>query len=152
SQDVNVQLWTKLLNPKLYEPENMTWESRNPLSAGRNGVRGTIRSWARNKAGHFAARLNKLRTGVTTRQISQIQDPDQPFEPPARSSMSDLEWEDLQQAIINDLETQLRQEIEAQGPHWRSRVRNLRWAVEIVQRQMAIPWTWRSMPEIAGEI
>jgi hypothetical protein len=152
AQDANVQLWMTLLNPKLYEPEGVTWESRNPFSAGRNGIRGTIRSWARNKAGHFAARLNKLRSGVTTRQISQIHDPDSPFEPPARPAMSDLEWEDLKQAIIHDLETQLRKEIEAQGPHWRSRVRNLRWAVEIVKRQMAIPWTWRSMPEIADEI
>jgi hypothetical protein len=152
AQEANVQLWMTLLNPKLYEPEGVTWESRNPFSAGRNGIRGTIRAWARNRAGHFAARLNKLRSGVTTRQISQIQDPDSPFEPPARPAMSDLEWEDLKQAIIHDLEKLLRKEIEAQGPHWRSRVRNLRWAVEIVKRQMAIPWTWRSMPEIADEI
>jgi hypothetical protein len=66
--------------------------------------------------------------------------------------MSDLEWEDLKQAIISDLEAQLRKEIEAQGPHWKARVRNLRWVVEIVRRQMAIPWEWRSMPEIADEI
>jgi hypothetical protein len=130
----------------------VTWESKNPFSAERGGIRGTIRSWARNKAGHFAARINKRRTGVATRQISQIQDPDNPFEPPARASMSDLEWDDLKRAIVNDLETQLRTEIEAQGPHWQSRVRNLRWAVQIVQRQMAIPWEWRSMPEIADEI
>jgi hypothetical protein len=152
AQEVNIQLWLNLLNPKLYAPEGVTWESRNPLSAQRNGIRGTIRSWARNKAGHFAARLNKLRSGVTTRQISQIHDPDQPFEPPARPEMSDLEWVDLKTAIINDLEAQLRKEVEAQGPHWQSRVRNLRWAVEIVKQQMAIPWTWRSMPEIAAEI
>jgi hypothetical protein len=147
-----VQLWLTLLDPRLYEPEGATWESRNPFSAARNGIRGTIRAWARNKAGHFAARINKIRTGVATRQISQIQDPDNPFEPPARASMSDLEWDDLKGAIINDLESQLRKEIEAQGPHWQSRVRNLRWAVEIVKRQMAIPWEWRTMPEIANEI
>jgi hypothetical protein len=152
AQEVNIQLWLNLLNPKLYAPEGVTWESRNPLSAQRNGIRGTIRAWARNKAGHFAARLNKLRSGVTTRQISQIQEPDQPFEPPARPEMSDLEWEDLKNAIINDLEAQFRKEIEAQGPHWQSRARNLRWAVEIAKKQMAIPWEWRSMPEIADEI
>ena len=59
AQDANGQLWMNLLNPKLYEPDAVTWETRNPLSAGRNGIRGTIRSWARNKAGHFAARLNE---------------------------------------------------------------------------------------------
>jgi hypothetical protein len=126
AQDVNVQLWMRLLNPKLYEPEGVTWESRNPFSGARGGIRGTIRAWARNKAGHFAARLNKLRTGVTTRQISEMHDPDSPFELPARPAMSDLEWDDLKRAIINDLETQLRKEMDAQGPHWRSRVRNLR--------------------------
>jgi hypothetical protein len=152
AQDVNMQLWLTLLNPKLYEPEGVTWESKNPFSAERGGIRGTIRSWARNKAGHFAARLNKRRSGVATRQLSQIHDPDRPFDPPARPQESDLEWDDLKRAIINDLETQLRQEIEAEGPHWQSRVRNLRWAVEIVKRQMAIPWEWRSMPEVAADV
>jgi hypothetical protein len=152
AQDVNMQLWMNLLNPKLYELEGVTWETRNPFSTERGGLRGTIRAWARNKAGHFAARLNKRRSGVTTHQISQIHDPDQPFDPPARSSMSDLEWDDLKRAIINDLETQLRQEVEAQGPHWQSRARNLRLAVEIVKRQMAIPWEWQSMPEVAAVI
>src|SRR5262249_11953676 len=118
----------------------------------RGGIRGTIRSWARNKAGHFAARLTKRRAGVTTRQISQIHDPDNPFEIPARPLMSDQEWHDLKQAIINDLETQLWMEIAAQGPHWRSRVRNLLWAVEIVKGQMAMPWEWRSMPEVARDV
>ena len=152
AQDANVQLWMTLLNPKLYEPEGVAWESRNPFSASRGGIRGTIRSWARNKAGHFAARINKLRTGVSTYQVSQIHDPDNPFDPAARPLTSDLEWDDLKQTIINDLETQLRKEIEAHGPHWKSRVRNLHWAVEIVKRQMAIPWEWQSMPEIAADI
>jgi hypothetical protein len=105
-----------------------------------------------NKAGHFAARLTKRRAGVTTRQISQIQDPDNPFDPPARPSMSDLEWHDLKRAVINDLEAQLRKEIEGKGPHWRSRARTLLLAVEIVKRQMTIPWEWRSMPEVARDV
>src|SRR5437763_922027 len=75
AQDVNMQLWMMLLNPKLYEPAGVTWASKNPFSAERGGIRVTIPSWTRNKAGHFAARLNKLRTGVATRQISQIHDP-----------------------------------------------------------------------------
>jgi hypothetical protein len=146
AQQVNGQLWMSLLNPRLYE-QGVTWESRNPFSAERNGIRGTVRSWARNAAGHFATRLHKRRAAVATHQISQI-----PFDPPARPEMSDLEWEDLKRAIINDLEMQLRREIDAQGPHWQSRARNLQWAVEIVRRQMAIPWEWRSLPEIAREV
>jgi hypothetical protein len=152
AQDANVQLWMNLLSPKLYEPEGVTWGSRNPFSAARGGIRGTVRSWARNKAGHSAARIHKRRAGVTVRHFSQIHDPDNPFDPPARPQMSELEWDDLKRAIIDGLETQLRKESETQGPHWQSRVRNLRWAVEIVRRQMAIPWEWRSMPEIAGEM
>jgi hypothetical protein len=151
AQQVNGQLWMNLLNPKLYE-QGVTWESKNPFSAERNGIRGTIRSWARNAAGHFAARLTKRRARVATRQVSQIQDPDNPFDPPARPEMSDMEWDDLKRAILNDLEAQLRKEVEAQGPHWQSRARNLRWAVEIVKRQMAIPWEWRTMPEVAREV
>lgn len=150
AQYANAQLWIALLNPRLYEKEGATWETRNPFSATRQGIRGTIRSWSRNKAGHYAARLLKRRTGITTVPISQFQDA--PFDPPARSHESDFEWEDLKRAVINDLETLLRKEIEAQGPHWKSRVRNLRLAVEVVKRQMAIPWTWRSMPEIADEM
>ena len=152
AQDANVQLWMNLLNPKLYEPEGTTWESRNPYSAERGGIRGTVRTWARNVAGHFAARLTKRRARVATRQISQIHEPDNPFDPPARSEESEMEWSDIRKAILNDLETQLRREVEAQGPHWQSRARSLRLAVEIVKRQMAIPWEWRSMPEIAAEI
>jgi hypothetical protein len=152
AQEINGELWMRLLNPRLYEPEGVTWESKNPHSADRRGIRGTVRAWARNMAGHFAARINKLRTGVTTRQVSQIHDPDLPFDPPARPSLSDLEWDDLRDAIVADLEAQLHKEMEAQGPHWQSRARNLQWAVEIVRRQMAVPWTWRSMPEVAAEI
>jgi hypothetical protein len=151
AQDVNGQLWMNLLNPRLYE-QGVTWESRNPFSAARGGIRGTVRTWARNAAGHFAARLTKRRARVATRQISQIHGPDNPFDLPARPEMSGMEWSDIRNAIINDLEAQLRREVEAQGPHWQSRARNLRLAVEIVKRQMAIPWEWRSMPEIAAEI
>jgi hypothetical protein len=152
AQDANVQLWMNLLNPRLYEPQGTTWESRNPFSAERGGVRGTVRAWARNAAGHFAARLTKRRARVATRQISQIHEPDYPFDLPARSEESEMEWSDIRKAILNDLETQLRREVEAQGPHWQSRARNLRLAVEIVKRQMAIPWEWRSMPEVAREV
>jgi hypothetical protein len=152
AQDVNAQLWLALLNPKLYELEGTTWESRNPFSAQRQGIRGTIRGWARNKAAHFAARLTKRRAGVTTRQISQIQDSDNPFDPPARPTMSDLEWHDLKLAVLNDLEAQLRREIQARGPHWKTRARNLPWAVEVVKGQMAVLWEWQSMPVAAADV
>ena len=46
----------------------------------------------------------------------------------------------------------MRNEIEAQGPHWKSRVRNLRLAVQIAERQMKIPWEWVSMPEAARDV
>jgi hypothetical protein len=152
AQEANFQVWRKLLNPRLYEPADVTWESRNPSSVGRGGIRGTIRAWARNAAGHFAARIHKRRTGVATYQTSQIQDPDKPFEPPARLQHSELEWDDLRRAIIGELKAQLHKELRQQGPHWQSRARNLRWAAEVVRRQMATPWEWRSMPEVAAEI
>jgi hypothetical protein len=152
AQEASVQLWAKLLNPQLYAPENVTWESKNPSSAERNGIRGTIRAWARNVAGHFAARINKRRPGIATFQASQIQNPDNPFEIPARPVMSNLEWDDLKQAIIDDLESQLRKVIEGKGPHWRSRADALRWSLEVVKRQMSNPWEWKSMPEVAADI
>jgi hypothetical protein len=88
---------------------------------------------------------------VATHQISQL-DPDNPFDPPARPLMSDLEWRDIRQAVIDDLESELRKVIEGKGPHWRSRARNLSWAVEVVKAQMAIPWEWRSLPAVARDV
>jgi hypothetical protein len=38
------------------------------------------------------------------------------------------------------------------GKHWQSRVRNLRWAIAIVDKQMAYPFQRRSMPEVMAEI
>ena len=134
AQEANVQLWMKLLNPAIYEPEAVTWESRNPSSAGRNGIRGTIRSWARNVAGHFAGRLLKRRTAVTTSQFGQVHDPDRSFDPPSRPEMSEFEWDDLKQAIISDLESQsCTRSWNRKGPYWKSRARNLLLAVEIVK-------------------
>ena len=34
AQEANVQLWRVLLDPKLYEPEGVTWETRNPPLRG----------------------------------------------------------------------------------------------------------------------
>ena len=52
--------------------------------------------------------------------------------------MSDLEWHDLRQAVITDLEAQLRKEIAGKGPHWRARARNLHLALEVVDLEAAI--------------
>ena len=38
------------------------------------------------------------------------------------------------------------------GKHWQSRVRNLRWAIAVADRQMAFPYQWRSMPEVMAEV
>ena len=38
------------------------------------------------------------------------------------------------------------------GKHWEARVRNLRWAIAIADKQMAFPYQWRSMPEVMEEI
>jgi hypothetical protein len=152
AQEASGELWIHLFNPKLYEPKGATWESKNPLSAARGGIRGTIRSWARHKAGHFAARLHKRRTGVVTRQVSQIHKPGKLLDSPDRHTMSDFEWDDLRRAIIKDLKDQLQREIATHGPHWESRARNLRFAVEVVQAQMRFPWQWLSMPEAIQEV
>jgi hypothetical protein len=152
AQEVNGELWMKLLNPNLYAPQGVTWETKNSSSAERNGIRGTIRAWARNAAGTFAARLGKRRASAATYQASQIGKTDQPLDPPARPELSEVEWNDIKVGVVNELETQLRKEIESKGPHWQSRVRNLQWAIEIVKRQMVTPWQWRSMPEIAPEV
>ena len=36
--------------------------------------------------------------------------------------------------------------------HAEARLRNLRWAIAIAEKQMAIPYLWRSMPEVMEEI
>ena len=100
----------------------------------------------------FALVAFSRRTAVTTSQFGQVHDPDRSFDPPSRPEMSEFEWDDLKQAIISDLESQLHKELESQGAHWKSRARNLLLAVEIVKRQMVVPWEWRSMPDVAAEI
>jgi hypothetical protein len=38
------------------------------------------------------------------------------------------------------------------GKHWQARLRNLRWSIAIAEKQMAVPYQWRSMPEVMEEI
>src|SRR5262245_54538686 len=52
--------------------------------------------------------------------------------------------------VIKDLHNEL--ESKRRGKHWETRVRNLRWAIAIVDKQMAVPYQWRSMPEVMAEI
>jgi len=62
-----------------------------------------------------------------------------------------VEW---RAAIIEELSKALDDELGSNrgGAHSESRVRNLRWAIAIAEKQMAIPYHWRSMPEVMGEI
>jgi hypothetical protein len=44
-------------------------------------------------------------------------DPENPLDLTARPAMSELEWDDLKQAIINDLDREFHKEIASQGAH-----------------------------------
>jgi hypothetical protein len=143
------RMWENLWRLESYG-EGQTWESRFPLSARRGGIRGTVRSFANNLIGHFGQRLRKSRAGVATVQRSQI---DAPIDPEARVTNPADEWEEWKAAIIGELVEDLRYEMSREGgKHWQARVRNLRWAITIAEKQMAIPYQWRSMPEILAEI
>jgi hypothetical protein len=143
------RMWEKLWRLDAY-PGEQTWETRFPLSAQRGGIRGTLRSFADYLIGHFAQRLRKSRAGVATVQRSQI---DAPIDPEARVTNPEGEWEEWKTAIIGELVKDLHDEMAREGgKHWQARLRNLRWATAIAEKQMAIPYQWRSMPEVMSEI
>jgi hypothetical protein len=143
------RLWEKLWRPDSY-PGTQTWETRFPLSARRGGIRGTVRSFANHLMGHFAQRLRKSRAGVSTVQRSQI---DAPLDPATRVAIPADEWDEWRTAIIEELVKDLHDEMASEGgKHSEARVRNLRWAIAIVDKQMAYPYQWRSMPEVMEEI
>jgi hypothetical protein len=144
------RMWEKLWRLDAY-PGAQTWESRFPLSARRGGIRGTVRGFANNLIGQFCQRLRKSRAGVATVQRSQIE---APIDPEARATNPEGEWGEWREAILRELVQDLRSE-EARnqgGKHWEARLRNLRWAITIAEKQMAIPYQWRSMPEVMEEI
>jgi hypothetical protein len=147
------RMWELLWRPEAYAGAE-TWESRFPLSAQRGGIRGTVKAVANNLIGHFAQRLRKGRASVSTVQTSQVADPGHPFDAAGRASNEPGEWEEWRAAIIQELENDLRSEEEKNqgGKHGAARIRNLRWAIAIADRQMAIPYQWRSMPEVMAEI
>jgi hypothetical protein len=146
------RMWELLWRPESY-PGTQTWESRFPMSAARGGIRGTVRAVANNLIGHFAQRLRKARASVSTLQQSQI-GADNPFDVAGRASNEAGEWEEWKAAIIRELVKDLNEELATNraGKHWEARVRNLRWAIAIADKQMAIPYQWRSMPEVMAEI
>ena len=144
------RLWELLWRPQSYAAAQ-TWETRFPLSVQRGGIVGTVRAFINNLIGHFAQRLRKSRAGVSTMQQSQI---DAPMDPQARAANPEGEWDEWRAAILRELIKDLRSE-EARnegGKHGQARIRNLRWAIAIAEKQMAIPYQWRSMPEVMAEI
>jgi hypothetical protein len=144
------RMWEKLWRPESYAG-TQTWETRFPLSAQRGGIRGTLRAVASNLIGHFAQRLRKSRAGVATLQRSEI---DAPIDPAARATTPAGEWDEWRTAILRELVQDLRSKEASNqgGKHWQARIRNLRWAIAIAEKQMAIPYQWRSMPEVMAEI
>jgi len=143
------RMWEKLWRIESYAG-TQTWENRFPLSVQRGGIRGTVRAFANNLIGHFAQRLRKSRASVSTFQQSQLEEP---MEPEGREASPEGEWGEWRSAIVGELVKDLHHEMANEGgKHWESRVRNLRWAIAIADKQMAIPFQWRSMPEVMGEI
>ena len=143
------RLWEKLWRPESFAG-TQTWETRFPLSVQRGGIRGTVRAVANNLIGHFAQRLRKSRAAVSTFQQSQIEEP---MEPQSRASYQEGEWEEWKAAIIGELVKALHDEMAREGgKHWQARIRNLRWAIALAEKQMAFPYQWRSMPEVMEEI
>ena len=147
------RMWELLWRPEAYAG-TQTWETRFPMSAQRGGIRGTIRAVANNLIGHFAQRLRKGRASISTLQQSQIGDTDSAFDVAGRASNRAGEWEEWRSAIIQELANDLHDELARNqgGKHGEARVRNLRWAIAIAEKQMAIPYHWRSMPEVMAEI
>jgi hypothetical protein len=143
------RMWELLWRPESYAG-TQTWETRFPLSGLRSGIRGTVRAFANYLIGHFAQRLRKARAGVSTFQRSQI---DEPIDPEVRATSLEGEWEEWKEAVIGELVKDLGGELASRrGKHWEARVRNLRWAIAVADRQMAFPYQWRSMPEVMAEI
>jgi hypothetical protein len=144
------RMWEMLWHPGSYAG-GQTWETSFPMSVQRGGIRGTVRAFANHLIGHFAQRLRKSRAGVSTVQQSQLATP---LDPKARAEMPEGDWDEWRTAILRELMRDLHSE-EARnqgGKHAGARIRNLRWAIAIADRQMAFPYQWRSMPEVMGEI
>ena len=148
--EVAGRLWETLWRPQAY-PGTQTWETRFPRSVHRGGLRGTVRAYANYLLGHFAQRLRKSRARFPTVQWSQI---DAPLDPVAPAADPAGEWGEWRAAILAELIHDLRR-AEASNPggkHGQARLRNLRWALAVAEKQLAIPYQWRSMAEVMQEI
>ena len=148
--EVAGRMWETLWRPEAF-PGTQTWETRFPRSAHRGGITGTVRAYAGHLLGHFAQRLRKSRARVPTVQWSQI---DVPLAPVAPAADLEGEWGEWRAAILAELIHDLRraEASNPQGKHWQARVRNHRWALAVAEKQLAIPYQWRSMPEVLQEI
>jgi hypothetical protein len=144
------RLWERLWSLDAY-PGGQTWESRFPQSAQRGGIRGTVRAFANHLLGHFAQRLRKSRSGVSTVQQSQL---DSPIDPATRAANPADEWNEWKLAIRSELLQDLRTEEERGqgGKHAEARIRNIRWALQIAEKLMVFPYQRRSLPEVMAEI
>ena len=83
---------------------------------------------------------------MSTMQQSQT---DAPINAQARAANPEGEWDEWQAAILRELIKDLRSE-EARnegGKHGQARIRNLRWAIAIAEKQMAIPYQWHRCPK-----
>jgi hypothetical protein len=148
--EVAGRLWETLWRPQAY-PGTQTWETRFPRSVHRGGLRGTVRAYAGHLLGHFAQRLRKSRARFPTLQWSQI---DAAIDPVAPAADPAGEWGEWRAAILAELTHDLRR-AEASNPggkHGQARVRNIRWSIAVAEKMLAIPYQWRSMPEVLREI
>jgi hypothetical protein len=149
--EVAGRLWETLWRPQAY-PGTQTWETRFPRSVHRGGIRGTVRAHVNYLLGHFAQRLRKSRARFPTVQWSRIADA--PIDPVAPAADPAGEWDEWRAAILAELTHDLRR-AEASNPggkHGQARLRNLRWALAIAEKVLAIPYQPRSMAEVLQEI
>jgi hypothetical protein len=95
--------------------------------------------------------LRKSRSRIPTVQRSQS---DAPIDPVASPADPAGEWGEWRAAILAEIIHDLRR-AEASNPkgkHGQARLRNLRWALAVAEKQLAIPYQSRSMPEVMAEI
>ena len=155
AQEASGDAWMKLFNPKLYEGDS-TWESRNPISLG---IARTITGFVVNFASHYARMIQKRTGERKTMQFSQLGRDQASIELTffhrGREEFTEERWNEIKSRAIQYLErmlVNLKAGKGEGGAHWQSRVRTVSDALEIVQRQMIYPWTWRDFSEVLREI
>src|SRR5262252_791598 len=159
AEEANGQIWMDVLNPELYKKPGVTWESLNPASADLTGIRGNLNKRAYRATANYARAMQERRVGMRTVQMSQLEKGERsgvtdPEAGGGDESRENMEWEDLRQGVLANIQDELDNERMSggSGTNYQKRIQKLQWALEIAQRQMAIPWTWRPMPEVIAEI